>query len=159
MDPDSLVIRSARPDEAETLSHMIFRAKACCEYPRELMDLWLGEGRMTVTQDDIEANPTYVAEDEEEGEVIGFCSVEAAPGECRLKNLHVLPEYVGAGIRTALFLHACELAETSGAESLSIEADEQTGGFFEELGAVEVSRRVERYPNCEAVMVEMRLML
>lgn len=159
MEPDSLVIRSARPDEAETLSHMIFRARAYCDYPRELIDRWVEEGRMTVTQDDIDANPTYVAEDEEEDEVIGFCSVEAGDGECRLTNLHVLPEYIGGGIRTALFLHACELAETAGAESLSIEVDEQNSGFYEEMGAVEVGRKVEQHPDCEEVLVEMRLAL
>lgn len=135
MDPDDLIIRAAGPDEAETLSHLAFRAQAYWEYPKERMDAWLEAGAFTISPDEIEANPTYVVEDEEEMEILGFYSFEIEDDLCRLKTLSVLPEHIGAGIRTTLFLHACEFAETLGALTMLITPYPHEIGFYEEMGA------------------------
>ncbi len=138
MNVEDLAIRPARPDEAEALSHLMFLARADWEYPRELIEHWIVSGGLTITPDEIENDAAYVAEDEEEAELIGFYSLRFQDGEAQLRELCVLPEHVGEGVRTSLFLHACELAETSGAESVTIVAHPHAERFYEEMGAERV---------------------
>ena len=139
MDPDDLLIRPARPDEAETLTHMVFRARAYCEYSGEMMQQWLESGELDVTHDEIEEDLTFVIEDEEELELLGFYSLHMIEdGLFELSRLYVMPEYIGSEIRSMLFFHACELAETSGAESIIMEGDLHVSGFYSEMGAEEI---------------------
>ncbi|MDR3332515.1 MAG: GNAT family N-acetyltransferase [Synergistaceae bacterium] len=145
MDPDDLVIRPARPDEADILSHIIFRAGTDWNYPRGLMDYCSEAGELSISSEEIEANPTYVVEDGEDGEILGFYSIKPTDDcGCAITNLCVLPEYVGTEMRAALFLHACELAETSGAEYLDVVSDPGAAQFYEEMGAERIGERVER---------------
>ena len=160
MDPDDLVIRPARPDEAETLTHMVFRARAYCDYPGDLMEQWLESGEIDVTQEEIEEDLTYVIEDEEELEVLGFYSLHLIGGGlCELVRLYVMPEHIGSDIRSMLFFHACELAETSGAESIIMEGDIHVSGFYSEMGAEEIAGESVPHPFRERQVPLMRLNL
>ena len=47
----------------------------------------------------------------------------------------VLPEEIGTGLGGKLFLHACEIAETMGAEELNILSDPNSEGFYVHMGA------------------------
>jgi N-acetylglutamate synthase-like GNAT family acetyltransferase len=160
MDPDDLLIRPARPDEAEILSHMIFRARTYWDYPREMMDYWSERGELSVTAEEIEENPTYVAEDAESGEVLGFYSIGTAEdGCCFINDLWVMPEYIGSEIRAALFLHACVLAETSGADYIHMISDPNAEAFFEEMGAQRIGEKIERFPLGHRALPLLRLKL
>lgn len=159
MDPDDLVIRAARADEAETLSHMIFRAITYWDYPRELTDHWLESGKLGITPEEIENDPTYVAEDEEELEVLGFYSMRMREKSCELKHLFVAPEFLGSDIRSMLFLHACEVAETAGAEYMRMTADFHLSSFYEEMGAEIVGEEREPSPHGPRTLKIFRLPL
>ena len=159
MDPDDLVIRSARPDEAELLSHMIFRAMSYWEYPRELLEHWLECGRFTVTPEEIELGGIFVAEDEEEDEVVGFYAIEVSGEVCELRHLFVVPELVGTDIQEMLFFDACELAETSGAECMAIPTDAHYAGFYEEMGAEKIGERSIKTPVGDMPFSVMRMAL
>ena len=47
----------------------------------------------------------------------------------------VLPEEIGTGLGGKLFLHACEIAETMGAEELNILSDPNSEEFYIHMGA------------------------
>lgn len=141
------------------LSHICFRAKSYWEYPRELMSHWVESGVLSITPEEIEEHPTYVAEDEEEDEVVGFYSLRIRDGECRVKDLCVLPEMVGTDIRALLFLHACEIAEELGADSVMMVSDDLSRGFYEEMGAEPVGEKVDRSPAGDRLLAILRLNL
>ncbi|MDR1943916.1 MAG: GNAT family N-acetyltransferase [Synergistaceae bacterium] len=156
MDYEDLEIRPARFDEADLLSHICFRARSYWDYPRELMAYWEESGELSVSSEEIEKDPAYVIEN---GglEVLGFYTMRIEGGECRIRNLCVLPEYVGANIRTMLFLHACELAETLGAESVVAVSDSFASSFYEEMGAERIGEDIERSPAGDRTMAVLKL--
>ncbi|GHV54567.1 hypothetical protein FACS1894216_14860 [Synergistales bacterium] len=130
-----LTIRPAMPYEADRLSHICFRAMAYRGSTTELLNGLEETDHFSVSPDDIEANMAYVAEDEEEGDAVGFYLMRASENECVVNKFYVIPESVGEDARAHLFFHACEMAETAGAECLTIEAEPEAMGFFEEMGA------------------------
>jgi N-acetylglutamate synthase-like GNAT family acetyltransferase len=134
MDLNDFTIRPARLDESDLLSHIRFRARSYWDYPRETLNYWLESGELSISPEEIEVNPTYVAEDEE-GEVMGFYSIRIFGSECEIKCLCVLPEFLGAGLRSTLFFHACEIAESAGAISMTVLSDPFSSSFYEEMGA------------------------
>ncbi|MDR0649713.1 MAG: GNAT family N-acetyltransferase [Synergistaceae bacterium] len=142
MEPDGPLIRAAKPDEADLLSHICFRAKSYWDYPKELMIHWLESGAFTVTPEETEERLTYVAQDDE-GEIQGFYSLELSGDEARILCLCVLPELVGTSIKSILFFHACAMAEESGAQHLDIAADTLESGFYEEMGAEPVGEGID----------------
>jgi hypothetical protein len=91
--------------------------------------------RLSVSPDDIEANMAYVAEDEEETDAVGFYMMRLSDNECVVNKFYVIPDSVGDDARSKLFFHACEMAETTGAEYLTIESDPGASNFFREMGA------------------------
>lgn len=147
MDPDDLILRPAGPDEEETLSHLIFRSRAYWDYPKELMEYWLESGDFNISAEAIETNPTYVIEDEEEREILGFYSMSIEGAEARMNHLWVMPEHVGTDLRSMLFLHACEVAETAGAETLIVVSDPHLSGFYEEMGAENIGEKIVPLPS------------
>ncbi|MDR1481419.1 MAG: GNAT family N-acetyltransferase [Synergistaceae bacterium] len=160
MDPDDLIIRQARPEEAELLSHMIFRARTYWDYPKAMTDYWTEGGELSVTPEEMEKNPTYVAEDAEENEVLGFYSIRTAEDGCRfIGNLWVAPEYVGSRILATLFFHACELAKTLGSEYLLMISDPNAAVFYEEMGAVRVGEKPARCSDGRNALPVLRLRL
>lgn len=142
-----MVIRLAREDEAETLSHLVFRSKGYWGYSRELMDYWLREGELSVRREEIASCPVYVLEDIKKNEILGFYSLSTADQEWELKNLWIAPEYIGTGMGCTLFLHACEIAETAGAVSLIIVSDPHAEGFYLEMGAVRIGEKPLESPQ------------
>ncbi|MDR3353642.1 MAG: GNAT family N-acetyltransferase [Synergistaceae bacterium] len=158
MDPDDLVIRPAKPEEAELLSHMIFRARTYWDYPRELMDYWAERGDLSITPEEIEENPTYVAEDSDEA--LGFYSLETAEdGSSLIANLWVMPEYVGSEIPSSLFFHACELAKTSGSDCLFMISDPNAAAFYEEMGAERIGEKLAKFSEGQSALPVFRLRL
>ena len=145
MEPYGPLIRAAKLDEAELLSHICFRAKSYWEYPKELMIHWLESGAFSVAPEETEGRLTYVAE-AEEGEIQGFYSQELSGDESRILCLCVLSELVGTDIKAILFLHACATAEEAGARYLVIASDTLESGFYVEMGAEPAGERIDRTP-------------
>lgn len=141
-------IRPAEPEEAELLSDVAWRSKEYWEYPVEMMNLF--RDFLTITDDFIEKNPTYLAENEETGEIIGFYSIELLDdSKWWLKHLWVAPEHIGTGVGGELFLHACEIAETVGADELNIVADTNVEEFYLHMGAEKNGEKIQKIGGLE----------
>ena len=62
---DDVRIRLAKPAEAEELTDIAWRSKGYWDYPSEVMSRF--RGLLTIKQDFIEANPTYLIEHDDTG--------------------------------------------------------------------------------------------
>lgn len=136
---DDVYIREARPEEAQTLCDLAYLSASYWDYPQEWVTCWLEEGLPPITQEYLEENPTYLIEDEEEEEILGFYSLQKGEGGWMLPHLWVIPDRIGDGYGGVLFLHACETAETLGAEFLTIIADPNAEAFFCHMGAEKIA--------------------
>ena len=159
MSSEDHVIRSAREDEADILSHLIFRSKSYWGYSWELMDYWSEEGELSILRGEIASCPVYVMEDMKRKEIIGFYSLAPGESEWELKNLWIVPEHIGTGMGYRLFLHACEVAETSGASSLIIVSDPNAEGFYLEMGAEHIGEKPLESPQGTRCLPILRLKL
>lgn len=142
---DDVRIRQANPEEADELTDIAWRSEGYWDYPQEEMHQrrnWLN-----VTEDYVEKNVCFVLEHEDTGEKVGFYSLEKEEGKVWMKRLWVLPEEIGTGVGGKLFLHACEAAETIGADEMYILTDPNSEDFFLHMGAERVGRRL--MPNAD----------
>lgn len=144
-------IRAARPEEAEALSDLAWRSKSYWGYTPELMNDF--SVSLAMTQEFMEQNPTYLIENEDFSEVLGFYALER-DADCQwwLRRHWVAPEHIGTGIGQLLFLHACELAETVGAEKLRILSDPNAEAFYLRMGAERVGEQNTRFGEAEFVL-------
>lgn len=141
-------IRPAEPEEAELLSDVAWRSKEYWEYPVDMMSQF--RDFLTITDDFIEKNPTYLAENEETGEIIGFYSIELfEDSKWWIRHLWVVPEHIGTGVGGELFLHACEIAETVGADELNILTDPNVEEFYLHMGAEKVGEQMQKTGDVE----------
>ncbi len=148
---DDVRIRPALPEEAEGLSDIAWRSKEYREYPVEMMNEF--REFLTITETFLENNPAYLVENEETGEILGFYCLELLDdGKWWLRHLWVAPEHIGTGIGGKLFLHACEMAETVGAEELSILADPDGAEFFLHMGAEKVGEVTFKVGSIERIL-------
>jgi N-acetylglutamate synthase-like GNAT family acetyltransferase len=139
---------------------MIFRARTYWDYPKAPTLDWPEWGELSITAEEMEKNPTYVAEDAEDNEVLGFYSIKTAEdGCCFIGNLWVTPEYVGSDILATLFFHACELAKTLGSEYLIMVSDPNAASFYEEMGAVRMDENPAMPSGGRDVLPVLRLRL
>ncbi len=140
---DDVRIRPAEPQEAELLSDIAWLSKEYWDYPVEMMVHF--RDFLTITDDFIDKNPTYLAENEETGEIIGFYSIELLEdSKWWIRHLWVVPERIGTGVGGELFLHACETAETVGANELNIITDPNVEEFYLHMGAEKVGEEAQK---------------
>ena len=145
---DDVRIRPAKPEEAEELADIAWQSKSYWDYPVEVMNIF--REMLNIEQDFIERNPSYLIEHEETGEIIGFYALEQRENKWWLEHLWVLPDEIGSGIGGKLFLHACEICETMGADELYIISDPNAEGFYlhmgeERIGEEETAGMPERH--------------
>lgn len=144
-------IRPANPEDAERLTELAWRSKSYWDYAPEMMNEF--GASLTVTQEFLEQNPTYLIENNDFGELLGFYALERdADGQWWLRRHWVVPEYIGTGVGQLLFLHACELAETVGAEKLRILADPNAESFYLHMGAERVGEEKALFGAVEMVL-------
>ncbi|MDD4160009.1 MAG: GNAT family N-acetyltransferase [Synergistaceae bacterium] len=145
---DDVRIRSAEPEESELLSDIAWRSKEYWEYPIEMMAKF--RDFLTIRDEFIEKNPTYLAENEETGEILGFYSIELHDDhKWWIRHLWVVPEHIGTGVGGELFLHACEMAETVGADELNIITDPNVEEFYLHMGAEKIGEIIQRAGDLE----------
>ncbi|MEG1603062.1 MAG: GNAT family N-acetyltransferase [Cloacibacillus sp.] len=133
---DDVRIRPAKPEEAEELSDIAWKSKAYWDYPVEVMNKF--RDLLTVDQDFIEHNPSYLIEHEESDEKVGFYALEEKDGKVWLEHLWVLPDEIGTGLGGTLLCHACEMAETMGYEEMYIISDPNAEEFYRHMGAEKI---------------------
>ncbi|MEV5323099.1 GNAT family N-acetyltransferase [Nonomuraea fastidiosa] len=129
-----VLVRAARPDEAEPLSELALRSKAYWGYDETFMAACRDE--LTVPASQVEARRTTVAE--RDGRVLGFVTVEGDPPEGELGMLFVEPDAIGHGIGRLLLEHAVTAARRLGFVRLLIEADPHAEPFYLAMGAARI---------------------
>ncbi|GGP13147.1 N-acetyltransferase [Nonomuraea glycinis] len=129
-----MLVRDARPDEAELLSELAFRSKAYWGYDERFMATCREE--LTLSASQVEAQRTMVAD--QDGRALGFVTVEGEPPEGELGMLFVEPDAIGQGIGRLLFEHAVTAARGLGFARLVIEADPHAEPFYLAMGATRI---------------------
>jgi ribosomal protein S18 acetylase RimI-like enzyme len=137
-DPARIEIFRAGERDAEALTRIAFAAKRYWGYSERWIERW--RESLTITPEFIRQSEVYAAL--VEGEPVGFYALSGEGREIVLEHLWVLPEHMGRGIGRALFYHAASRADSSGAETLSIESDPNAEGFYRRMGARRVGEIV-----------------
>lgn len=144
------MIRSARPEDAESLTELTFSSKRHWYYPEHYYDIWSSE--LTITEHYITSNAVYVYE---QGETIaGYYSLvilgeDVHVGKiviCRgawLDHMFVRPDLLSKGIGRQLTGHLCEVCRERGISIVRVLADPHARGFYEKTGW----EYVEEYPS------------
>ena len=127
-------IRTASPDDANTLTQIALDAKRHWGYPEHWIQHWSAD--LTVTPEFIRDNHVYVLE--REGEIRGFYALCVNGDKAELEHLWVTPALIGSGIGKELFLDAMERAATLEVREIEISADPNAAGFYERMGASQV---------------------
>lgn len=140
-------IRQALPSEVEYLSELAFRSKSYWGYSDQFMQACRQE--LTVDEDYIENNPTFVIEDA--GNTIGFYSLERiSASEVELSLLFVDPTFIGKGYGRRLMMHAQEEARHLGYSKMMIQGDPNAERFYRSAGGLLVgTRKSASIPNRE----------
>ena len=125
-------IRRALESEAPALSALALEAKQYWPYSPEDIERW--RPLLAVTAADIAANPTFVAELDDE--VVGFYLLVPDPKAWVLEQLWVSPSVARRGIGKALVSHAITTARRAGVSSIVIDADPNAEPFYVACGAV-----------------------
>ena len=143
------MIRPARPDEAQLLSHLALCSKAYWPYPPDFIEACRAD--LTVTPATMTQHPVFVSEDAA-GHVAGFYAlVPKTHGVADLAYLFVAPEAIGGGHGRALFEHAVHTARALGCRELHIDSDPYAEPFYLRVGA-------ERIGEVESTVVPGRML-
>ncbi|MFC4946860.1 GNAT family N-acetyltransferase [Pseudonocardia sp. GCM10023141] len=129
-----MLIREARPEEADALAALAVRSKAHWPYPEALIARFARS--LGLTPEVIAANDVWVAE--HEGAVRGFSTLLHRGPVCILDDLWVEPAAIGSGVGRALFEHAAARAAARGAAALEWDAEPYAVGFYERVGGRQV---------------------
>ncbi|MDP4127343.1 MAG: GNAT family N-acetyltransferase [Bacillota bacterium] len=137
----NIIIRPAKPQEANILTVLARRSNHFWEYPEEYHVKWDRELQMLPSH--IIQNMVYVAEQSDE--IIGYFSIVHIKWDCQignrlvnkgywLENLFVLPEYIGKGVGSALIGHAKFLCSEKGWRELHVFVEPYSRGFYDRMG-------------------------
>ena len=131
-------IRSARPEEAESLSALALRSKAYWGYSADFMQACREE--LTLTAAYVQKNPTFVAE--QNREVVGFGSLERLSAtRVELGYLFIDPAAIGCGFGRQLMEFAKQEACKLGYTSMTVQGDPNAESFYRVSGGVLVGTR------------------
>jgi GNAT superfamily N-acetyltransferase len=125
-------IRRAREAEAPFLSQLAQCAKGLWRYASADIERW--RPQLTICADDVATKPVFVADVNDV--IVGFYMLVPSPRAWELDHLWVLPQFNRRGIGRALLAHASEVARTSGAASIAIDADPHAETFYVACGAI-----------------------
>ena len=128
------MIRSASPEDAQTLTTIALDAKRHWGYPENWIKHW--ESDLTISSDFIRDNHVYVAEDN--GEIRGFYALCVAGDKAELEHMWVTPAVIGTGIGKELFLDAMERAAKLNVNTVEISSDPNAAGFYKRMGATQI---------------------
>jgi predicted N-acetyltransferase YhbS len=135
--PLNFHFRSAKPDEAKTLSELSARSKAHWPYDNEY--LALAKSITHVYPEDIENWPHIVATDGET--IFGFTAICEVQGEKMLDHLWIEPAHMRKGIGCSLFYKAIEEAKKLSWRSFTITSDPFAEPFYLKMGATRIGER------------------
>ncbi len=131
-----MILRRARVEEADALSHIAFTAKAHWGYEKEQLDSWKPE--LTYSPDYLATHWVVVAEDTSEaslGELLGVCALDPFGDQLEIAGMWVLPHTMGRGVGRQLLDAALEHCRSEGVATLRLLSDPNAQGFYKAMGA------------------------
>jgi GNAT superfamily N-acetyltransferase len=128
-------IRKAIPEEAAALSNIAVQAKAHWGYAKEQLELW-GSEFLTVSPEYISDHHVWVACIH--SVAVGFSGVSIHDAEAELDHLWILPEHIGQGIGTQLFLYTAKMMDEMGYPQMVFTSDPHADGFYRKLAAEKI---------------------
>lgn len=137
-----MVIRRARPEDAERLTAIAHAAKRHWGYPENFLRLWKAD--LTVTTASIAADIVYCAL--RELDIVGFYALSQEATVFELEHMWVEPAHMEHGYGSLLFRHAVETVRSHGGTLLRIASDPHAEEFYRRMGA----RRVGEQPSVPA---------
>ena len=143
-------IRSARAEEAETLTSLSFASKGYWNYPPAYLERWGQE--LTITPAYLEEHDVFVCVTE--AAIRGYYSLvtlkeEVVLAEVVLKagtwldHLFVHPDVIGQKLGTLMFEHMCRRCVARGIRTVHVLADPQARTFYQKVGC----RYHQDYPS------------
>ena len=146
--PAGVMIREASPDDVETLRTIAAASKGFWGYEPERVHDWAEALEPFVN----ERREVYLATVDDS--VVGWMAVTAPlAGVCVLDDLWVHPEWIRKrGIGSVLFKKAEERCRILGASVLELEAEPNSLGFYEKMGAVHVRDQISDWGRTLPVM-------
>jgi GNAT superfamily N-acetyltransferase len=121
-------IRPARLDEQGRLREIAEASKGHWGYEPDLVRSWARSIRFTAV-----GQETYVAE--AGGTVVAWAAIDPKGDVIWLADLWVEPAWMGRGVGSLLFGHCLERARQLGGRSMEWEAEPNSVGFYERVGA------------------------
>jgi GNAT superfamily N-acetyltransferase len=129
-----VLIRPARPDEADALAALVVRSKAHWPYPAAFIARFART--VGLTPEVVAANDVQVLD--RDGELRGFYTLLHRGPVTVLDDLWLEPAEIGRGSGRLLFEHAVARATAAGAGALEWDAEPHAAGFYERMGATTV---------------------
>jgi N-acetylglutamate synthase-like GNAT family acetyltransferase len=126
-----LQIRRASTEDHPKLTRLAHDAKRHWGYPDHWIEHW--EDALTITPEYIEANPVFVAEEDEH--IVGFYAMVVRGDQAELDHMWVSPDHMGTGVGKALFIHAMRAAAGRNISEVEILSDPNAEGFYQKMGA------------------------
>ncbi len=131
-----MLLRPARLDEADQLSHIAFTAKAHWGYEDELLKSWKPE--LTYSAEYIDSHWVTVAEDtsaSSQGKLLGVCALDPFGDQLEIAGLWVLPNAMGQGVGRQLLRAALSYCRSQRVAVLRLLSDPNAQGFYKAMGA------------------------
>ena len=148
-------IRSAQPEEAETLTEIAHAAKRHWNYPESWIKKWQTD--LTITRDFIASHEVFAAT--VNGEIAGCCALVLTGSLAEIEHMWIRPEQMGSGVGRTLFEHARARAVERGANVLELSADPYAEGFYARMGAKRIGEISADMDGQSRVLPRMRIEL
>ena len=143
-----ILIRPGDAAEGPRLKEIAIASKGFWGYEPERVRAWADQGDFT--PESLRKLAVFVAE--VEGRAIAWASIEPKGKTAWLADLWVEPDWIGKGVGSRLFREAAEHARGTGASALEWEAEPNSVGFYEKMGARQVRESTSEWGRTLAVM-------
>jgi GNAT superfamily N-acetyltransferase len=127
----SVTIRVPAPDEGGRLKEIAISSKAFWGYELDKVREWADRGDFSAAH--LGELTVFVAE--AEARAIGWSSLDDRGEVWWLADLWIEPAWIRKGVGGRLFRHCARHAQRAGAKRLEWEADPNSIGFYERMGA------------------------
>jgi GNAT superfamily N-acetyltransferase len=129
--PLGVTIRSPAAGEGGQLKEIAISSKGFWGYEPAKVREWADRGDFSPAQ--LSKLTVFVAEAEERA--IGWISLEPRGQVWWLADLWIEPRWIGVGVGSLLFRHGVRKAQRAGATHIEWEAEPNSIGFYEKMGA------------------------
>ncbi|MCR6104862.1 GNAT family N-acetyltransferase [Salipaludibacillus agaradhaerens] len=124
-----MLIRKAKPEDSDKLSHLAYKSKSYWGYSQDFLKKCKDD--LAVTGEYIEQNPVYLIE--KDYKIIGFYSF--ALKNKQLEALFIDPDYIGKGIGKLLWFDLLDKAKELNLKEFTLESEPYAEGFYLKMGA------------------------